>query len=110
MQKAARFCKAAFHWIGFRGEAYSPLPKRLDHQPALRGSFSLADSVSGSAEADAPLGGSIGCCSAGGVVTGWASRRKLTFSRTVERRCPAALSASWAVSSAEAERAASCWL
>ena len=64
--------------------SYSPLPKRRDHQPALRGP-SLAAAGAGSLGAgDATGSGALwlmaGAGSAGALVA------KLTFSRTVDRR------------------------
>ena len=80
---------------------YSPLPKRRDHQPALRGASSpdVADAGSvGAGAGDSTGSGALwlmeGAGSAGALVT------KLTFSRTVERRRAAARSASCPVSSA----------
>ena len=75
--------------------AYSPLPKRRDHHPARRGWVSLVVSEAGCAGAGARLRLTM---QLGGLrvagAAGWASTRKLTFSRTVERRRAAALSAS----------------
>jgi hypothetical protein len=80
---------------------YSPLPKRRDHQPALRGAASSAAEGAGSAAAGA--GGAAGSDSAW-LTAGAGSDGGLvmneTFSRTVERRRAAARSASCAVSSA----------
>src|SRR6478735_4308865 len=75
---------------------YSPLPKRRDHHPARRGWVSVVVSEAGSAGAG-PGEGSGWLRLAVGAASGWVSARKLTFSRTVERR-RAALSASWVVS------------
>jgi hypothetical protein len=63
---------------------YSPLPKRRDHHPARRGWVSVA-SEAGSAGAEGADGGSGGLWLTV-VASGWALDRKLTFSRTVERR------------------------
>jgi hypothetical protein len=86
----------------FRIMLYSPLPKRRDHHPALRGWLSPVASGAGSAGAGA---GSFRLAPTG-AAAGWASAKKLTFSRTVERR-RAALSASCAVSASAEARAAS---
>jgi hypothetical protein len=73
---------------------YSPLPKRRDHHPARRGWVSVAPEA-GASEAGASEAGAAGAGGAGGsgglamggvVASGWALTRKLTFSRTVERR------------------------
>src|SRR5260221_9715010 len=95
---AGRFCHLT------RERCYSPPPNRRDHHPARRGWVSVVVSE---------LGRSTGACSAGagagdgdgagslwltgaGGAAGCASTKKLTFSRTVERRfaapsasCPA---------------------
>jgi len=74
--------------------AYSPLPKRRDHHPARRGCVSVVPE-SGASEVDASETGAAGARGADGsaglwvtdvVASGWALTRKLTFSRTVERR------------------------
>jgi hypothetical protein len=78
--------------------SYSPLPNRRDHHPARRGWLSSEASGAGSAGVRAGLaagGGWLWLTGAG--ASGWAAARKLTFSRTVERRRAAARSASWAV-------------
>jgi hypothetical protein len=76
--------------------AYSPLPKRRDHHPARRGWVSVVVSAdAGSADADSAEAGSGGVwLTMGADGSGWALTRKLTFSRTVERRRAAARSAS----------------
>src|SRR4051794_41441872 len=79
-------------------DCYSPLPKRRDHQPALRGG-SLSDL--GAASAGAGAGARSGAPCIAGAGSGGGLVRKLTFSRTVERR-RAVLSASAADSSCEA--------
>ena len=73
--------------FSFWFDPYSPLPKRRDHQPALRGAASsdVADAGSAGAGAGEATGSGAlwlteGAGSAGALVT------KLTFSRTVERR------------------------
>src|SRR5207248_10850459 len=95
--KPPGFGRAVFFWL----DPCSPLPKRRDHQPALRGAPSSdvagAGSV-GAGAADSTGSGVLwlteGAGSAGALVT------KLTFSRTVERRRAAARSASCVASSA----------
>src|SRR6266851_8165646 len=82
---------------------YSPLPKRRDHHPARRGWVSVVVSEAGWAGAGAG-DGSGWLRLTGAAASGWVSTRKLTFSRTVERR-RAALSASWAVSASAGGRA-----
>src|SRR5207244_2294962 len=82
-------------FVGGCAGAYSPPPKRRDHQPALRGWSAAAASVS------AGDGAGAGCPTAAGVAgaaSGCGPDAKLTFSRTVERRRAAFSSA--AVSSA----------
>src|SRR5204863_299634 len=81
---------------------YSPPPKRRDHHPARRGWLSPVGSCAGSAGAGA-RDGWLGL--AGGASGACASARKLTFSRTVERR-RAARSASCALSVSADARAA----
>ena len=83
LQTLARKCASA---------AYSPLPKRRDHQPALRGWVSVSVSEAVCAGAEAGVSGWLGVTGAG--ASGWALVRKLTFSRTVERRRAAAPSVS----------------
>jgi hypothetical protein len=70
---------------------YSPLPKRRDHHPARRGWPSSLAAEAGSAGAGADGSGWLRLT--GAAASGRASTRKLTFSRTVDRR-RAALSAS----------------
>jgi hypothetical protein len=96
--KTARFARAVFHFPRLR--AYSPPPKRRDHHPARRGCAAAVDSDAGcgtgsgvGAEAEAAAGSGWLWLS-GAAMSGWAFARKLTFSRTVERRRAAALSAS----------------
>ena len=88
--KTARFSPGGFL---FGSIAYSPLPKRRDHHPALRGAASpdvagAAGSAAGGAIGSGAVSLTEGAGSAGALVT------KLTFSRTVERRRAAARSAS----------------
>src|SRR4051812_19978022 len=97
-KKPPGFTGRFYFWF----DPYSPLPKRRDHQPALRGASSPDVAGAGSVGADAgdstgsgALWLTEGAGSAGALVT------KLTFSRTVERRRAAARSASWLVSSAD---------
>jgi hypothetical protein len=83
--------------------SYSPPPKRRDHHPARRGWVSVAVSEVG-CSAGAGAGAGDGAGSAwltDGGAAGCASTKKLTFSRTVERRF-AALSASCAAVSTSA--------
>jgi hypothetical protein len=72
---------------------YSPPPKRRDHQPARRGAeLSLAASGAGSGAGTGGATGSVACATgaAGSLAL---LDRKLTFSRTVERRRAALSSA-----------------
>ena len=92
--KTARFCRAV---CSVRNLSYSPLPKRRDHHPARRGWVSPDAGAADSSGAGVGGWGSLG--SADDVATGWGSVRKLTFSRTVERR-GTALSASRRLSAA----------
>jgi hypothetical protein len=95
--KTARFSPGGF---SFRNQMrYSPLPKRRDHHPARRGCVSVVVSDAGSG-AGVGAGGGDGSGWLGLAevsASGWLPARKLTFSRTVERR-RAARSASCAVS------------
>jgi hypothetical protein len=90
-QKPPGFCRAALRFTN--QSPYSPLPKRRDHHPARRGWVSVAVSEAGWAAGAGGAGGSGWLGLTGGAASRWASTRKLTFSRTVERR-RAALSAS----------------
>jgi len=91
--------------------SYSPLPKRRDHHPARRGCVSVVVSAAGWAGGGTGAGaGSAGWLwLTGAGDAGCASTRKLTFSRTVERRRAAALSASCAVSASVAVWGGSGW-
>jgi hypothetical protein len=82
-EKTARFCRAVF--LFQKSACYSPPPKRRDHQPALRGWVSsvVVPPAAGSAAAGADGSGWLWWT---GAASGWALTRKLTFSRTVERR------------------------
>ena len=96
--KPPGFCRAVFL---FRFDPYSPLPKRRDHQPALRGAASPVEAGAGSAGAGSGAAtGSGALWLTGEAGSACALVMKLTFSRTVERRRAAARSASCAVSSA----------
>src|ERR1700738_53603 len=91
---------------------YSPPPNRRDHHPARRGWVSVVVSEpgrsTGAGAGDGDGAGSLWLTGAGGAA-GCASTKKLTFSRTVERRF-AALSASCAaVSTSAGACTGSCW-
>jgi hypothetical protein len=91
-----------FIWISF----YSPLPKRRDHQPARRGAPGVSSVASGTGSGAGGATGS-GVDATGAASSGGPLDRKLTFSRTVERR-RAALSSDAASSSATAAEGAGC--
>src|SRR3954447_11729636 len=88
-KKTARFAGG----FSYLKPCYSPLPNRRDHHPARRGGASVVVSAgpAGAGLAAGSVGGFVEA--AGAAAAGWGSARKLTFSRTVERR-RAALSAS----------------
>jgi len=67
--------------------SYSPLPNRRDHHPARRGWVSVVVSEAGwlAGAGDAAGSGWLGVAEDVAASRG-ASTRKLTFSRTVERR------------------------
>jgi hypothetical protein len=99
IKKPPGFGRAVF-LFGF--DPYSPLPKRRDHQPALRGAVSSEVAGVGSLGAgaeDATGSGALWLMEDAGSAAA-ALVTKLTFSRTVERRRAAARSASCLVSSA----------
>ena len=101
--KTARFCRAVFSCRNsdlLFAVAEAPRPPSGAAGLAVVGCGSGA----GSAGAGAAAGGSGGLWLTGAAASGWALTRKLTFSRTVERRRAAALSASWAVSASAGAR------
>src|SRR6516162_8180291 len=80
---------AMAHTIGTFGTGlYALVPKRRDHQPALRGASPVA-----SGDGAAGAGSGRLCATGGGPSDGALLVAELTFSRTVERR-RAALSVS----------------
>jgi hypothetical protein len=82
MKNARLFGRAFFvgAWL------YSPPPKRRDHQPARRGAAGVSAAASGAGSGAAAAGGAIGSGAAATGAAGSLLDRKLTFSRTVERR------------------------
>jgi hypothetical protein len=72
-----------FIWVS----VYSPPPKRRDHQPARRGAAGVSVAASGAGSAGATGSGAAATAVAGSLGL---LDRKLTFSRTVERRRAAA--------------------
>ena len=97
--KTARFCRAAFWFhksVVLFAVAEAPRP------PSGLAGLVVAGCLAGPAGA----GDGSPAWLTGGGAAGWASARKLTFSRTVERR-RAALSASCAVSASTEARAGS---
>jgi hypothetical protein len=86
--KNARQSRAFFMACSF----YSPPPKRRDHQPARRGAADVSDAASGAGSGAGGATGS-GADATGAAGSLWLLDRKLTFSRTVERRRAALSSA-----------------